>query len=154
MGRRQYKLMQEQRIALTVVQRNVRKYISMKSWVWFYLWMRVKPLISQPRIEDEIRDLKTRSDASVALCKEAVDKAEFLENQHAEYLKDIEDLKAEVEATAGNAASFIENFALITAQKEELEKQFADTEKRWEEEREAYNDMANQKQFADTEKRW
>merc|ERR1711887_290835 len=141
MGRRQYKLMQEQRIALTVVQRNVRKYISMKSWVWFYLWMRVKPLISQPRIEDEIRDLKTRSDASVALCKEAVD--------NAEYLKDIEDLKAEVEATAGNAASFIENFALITAQKEELEKQFADTEKRWEEEREAYNDMANQKKLVE-----
>merc|ERR1712179_347855 len=149
MGRRLFKILQEQRIALTIVQRNVRKYISMKSWIWFYLWMRVKPLISQPRIEDEIRDLKTRSDASVALCKEAVDKAEFLENQHEEYLKDIEDLKAEVEATAGNAASFIENFALITAQKDELEKQLADTQLRWEQEREAYNDMANQKKLVE-----
>merc|ERR1712033_106516 len=71
------------------------------------------------------------------------------ENQHAEYLKDIEDLKAEVEATAGNAASFIENFALVTAQKEELEKQLADTEVRWEQEREAYNDLANQKKLVE-----
>merc|ERR1711970_457728 len=149
MGRRQYKILQEQRIALTVVQRVVRKYMKMKSWIWFYLWMRVKPIINQPRLEDAIRECKTRSDASVALCKEAVDKADFLENQHGELLKDIEDLKAEVEATAGNAASFIENFALITAQKEELEKQFADTEVRWEQEREAYNDMFNQKKLVE-----
>merc|ERR1712121_992 len=149
MGRRKYKILQEQRIALTVVQRNIRKYVSMKSWIWFYLWMRVKPLISQPRLEDMIRECKTRSDASVAACKEAEDKAEFLENQHATLLTDIDDLKAEVEATAGNAAQFIENFALIAAQKEELEKQLADTEVRWEQEREAYNEQANQKKLVE-----
>merc|ERR1711874_568340 len=37
----------------------------------------------------------------------------------------------------------------ITAQKEELEKQLADTEVRWEQEREAYNDMANQKKLVE-----
>merc|ERR1719370_2190143 len=43
MGRREYKILQEQRIALGIVQRTIKKYISMKSWIWFYLWMRVKP---------------------------------------------------------------------------------------------------------------
>merc|ERR1712142_593876 len=47
MGRRKYKILQEQRIALGIVQRTIKKYISMKSWIWFYLWMRVKPLINQ-----------------------------------------------------------------------------------------------------------
>merc|ERR1719206_476483 len=123
MGRRRYKLLQEQRVALTIVQRNVRKYMKMKTWPWFHVWVRVKPLINQPRIEDAINELKVRSDASVAACKEAEDKAIFLENQHGQLLKDIEDLKVEVEATAGNAASFIENFAMIAAQKVELERQ-------------------------------
>merc|ERR1712142_1049603 len=149
MGRREYKIRQEQRIALTIVQRNVRKYIGMKSWIWFYLWSRVKPLINQPNLENAIRDLKVRSDASVGACKEAEDKAEFLENQQAELKADIENLKEEVEATAGNAASFIENFALIGAQKAELEKSLADTEMKFVAEQEAKNEMANQKKLVE-----
>merc|ERR1711915_1068556 len=57
-GRRKYRLLQEQRIALTVVQRNVRKYMGMKTWQWFHLWVRVKPLIGQPRLENAIEDMK------------------------------------------------------------------------------------------------
>merc|ERR1712055_313213 len=149
MGRRKYKILQEQRIALGIVQRTIKKYISMKSWIWFYLWMRVKPLINQPRIEDAIRELKTRSDASVAACKEAEDKAEFLEAQHGQLLKEIEDLKEEVEATAGNAASFIENFALISAEKDELEKKLLNTENLYLAEQDAKNEMANQKKLVE-----
>merc|ERR1712106_503894 len=149
MGRRKFKLLQEQRVALTIVQRNVRKYIGMKSWIWFYLWSRVKPLINKPNIENAIRDLKVRSDASVSACKEAEDKAEFLENQHATLLEDIVSLKQEVEATAGNSAAFIENFALIGAQKAELEKSLADTEMRFIAEQEAKMDLANQKKLVE-----
>merc|ERR1719320_306436 len=58
LGRKAYKILQEQRVALVVVQRNIRKYMSMKSWVWFYLWSRVKPIINKPRIEDEINEIK------------------------------------------------------------------------------------------------
>merc|ERR1719187_723359 len=149
MGKRTFRLLQEQRLALIVVQRNIRKYIGMKSWVWFYLWMRVKPLINQPRIEDAIRELKTRSDASVAACKEAEDKAEFLENQHGELIKEIADLKVEVEATAGNAAAFIENAAMIDAQKAQLEKQLLDCEKAFVLEQEAKNEQFNAKKLVE-----
>merc|ERR1711972_1174468 len=44
---------------------------------------------------------------------------------------------------------FIENFALIAAQKEEAEKAVAATEKRWEAEREAYNEQVNQKKLVE-----
>merc|ERR1712042_77508 len=115
----------------------------------FYLWTRVKPLINQPNLENAIRDQKVGSDASVGACKEAEDKAEFLENQQAELKADIENLKEEVEATAGNAASFIENFALIGAQKAELEKSLADTEMKFVAEQEAKNEMANQKKLVE-----
>merc|ERR1711970_823645 len=149
MGRREYKIRQEQRIALTIVQRNVRKYIGMKSWIWFYLWSRVKPLINQPNLENAIRDLKVRSDASVGACKEAEDKAVFLENQHGTLLEDIVNLKLEVEETAGSAASFIESFALIAAQKEELEKTLKSTGVKFEQEQQAKNELANQKKLVE-----
>merc|ERR1719187_89145 len=149
LGRRKYKILQEQRIALTIVQRVIKKYMSMKSWIWFYLWMRVKPLINQPRIEDAIRELKTRPDASVAACKEAEDKADFLENQHGELIKEIADLKVEVEATAGNAAAFIENAAMIDAQKAQLEKQLLDCEKAFVLEQEAKNEQFNAKKLVE-----
>merc|ERR1712179_357169 len=122
MGRRKFVTMQAQRVALTVVQRNIRKYIGMKNWSWFYLWVRVKPEINKPRIEDAIKEIKVRSDASVAACQEAEDKAIWYENQHAQLLIDIQSLKEEVESTAGNAASFMENFAVIATQKDEVEK--------------------------------
>merc|ERR1711913_155873 len=131
MGRRTYKILQEQRIALTIVQRNVRKYISMKTWPWFYLWMRVKPLINQPRIEDAINELKTRSDASVAACKEAEDKAAFLENQHGQLIKEIDDLKVEVE------------------QKAELERQLQEMETQIGQETSHKNQLAMQKKLVE-----
>merc|ERR1711962_229824 len=134
LGRKAYKILQEQRVALVVVQRNIRKYMSMKSWVWFYLWSRVKPIINKPRIEDEIREIKERSDASVAACKEAEEKAEMLEAQHQKLLADIESMKEEVEKTAGNAAAFIENQAVIAAQKLELEQQLNEASQRYDQE--------------------
>ena len=123
LGRKNFKILQEQRIALTIVQRNIRKYMSLKNWSWFYLWQRVKPMINKPRIEDEIRELKEQSDAAVSACQEAEEKAIMLEEQHEQLLKDIDSLKEEVESTAGNVAVFIENQALIAAQKAELEQQ-------------------------------
>ncbi|CAL4161984.1 unnamed protein product [Meganyctiphanes norvegica] len=149
LGRRTYKILQEQRISLTIVQRNVRKYIGMKNWPWFYVWVRVKPLINQPRIEDAIRELKTRSGASVSACKEAEDKAEFLEAQHGQLKKDIEDLKVEVEATAGNAASFIENFAKIAAQKAELEHQLQEISTQVDQEIAAKDGLVKQKKLVE-----
>merc|ERR1712106_251017 len=110
LGRKTYRILQEQRVALSIVQRNVRKYMKLKTWPWFYIWVRVKPLLNQPRIEDAISELKVRSDASVSLCQEAEEKAVFLEEQHGQLIEEIKAKKEEVESTAGNMASFIENF--------------------------------------------
>jgi len=143
LGRKNYKILQAQRLALVVVQRNIRKYMSMKSWPWFYLWQRVKPLINQPRMDDLIAALRERSDASVSACKEAEDKAIRLEQEHEQMIKDIADLKIDVEQNAGHVAAFVENQALIAAQKAELEGQVNDTIGLYEQEQEAKNEIAH-----------
>ena len=54
LARKDYKKIQEQRLALQVVQRNLRKYMQLRTWPWYKLWQKVKPLLNVSRIEDEI----------------------------------------------------------------------------------------------------
>lgn len=54
LSRKDFFKLQEQRLALEVVQRNLRKYLQLRTWPWYKLWTKVKPLLNVTRIEDEI----------------------------------------------------------------------------------------------------
>lgn len=54
LARKEYKKIQEQRVSLQVVQRNLRKYMQLRTWPWWKLWQKVKPLLNVTRVEDEI----------------------------------------------------------------------------------------------------
>jgi myosin heavy subunit len=52
--RKTFKRLQEQRLALTVVQRALRRYLKLRTWPWWKLWQKVKPLLNASRVEDQI----------------------------------------------------------------------------------------------------
>ena len=54
------------RIGIRIVQRNVRKWCTLRSWPWFRLLGRVKPLIKDHRKEEELEIVQKR-------CKELED---------------------------------------------------------------------------------
>lgn len=54
LSRKEFKKLQEQRVSLQVCQRNLRKYLKLRTWPWYKLWQKVKPLLNVTRIEDEI----------------------------------------------------------------------------------------------------
>lgn len=54
LARREYRVIQEQRTALKICQRNIRKYMVLRTWPWWKLWTKVKPLLNVTRVEDEI----------------------------------------------------------------------------------------------------
>lgn len=54
LSRKEFKKLQEQRLALQVCQRNLRKYLKLRTWPWYKLWQKVRPLLNVTRIEDEI----------------------------------------------------------------------------------------------------
>jgi hypothetical protein len=41
-------------VSLQVVQRNLRKYLKLRTWPWWKLWQKVKPMLNVTRVEDEI----------------------------------------------------------------------------------------------------
>merc|ERR1712142_1148529 len=52
----EYKRMKDQRIGLAVIQRNVRKFFMMRNWSWWKLYIKVQPLLSIARAEDEMKE--------------------------------------------------------------------------------------------------
>lgn len=54
LARKDYKKIQDQRLALQIVQRNLRKYMQLRTWPWWKMWQKVKPLLNVSRVEDEI----------------------------------------------------------------------------------------------------
>jgi len=63
-----YHRLKRQGSAAVVVQRNVRKYLTFKNWLWFQLFNKARPLLTRRKIEEdlkkmetEIKDLKNRN---------------------------------------------------------------------------------------------
>ena len=54
LARKDFKQLQEQRLALQIVQRNLRRYLKLRTWPWWKLWQKVRPLLNATRIEDEL----------------------------------------------------------------------------------------------------
>ena len=53
--RRDFAKRKMQRELMTVVQRNFRKFLTLRHWPWFMLIQKTKPLIGMVNIEEEIR---------------------------------------------------------------------------------------------------
>ena len=52
--KKEYKKMLDQRLAQSVLQRNIKKYLSLRNWPWWKLYTKVKPLLSVARQEVKI----------------------------------------------------------------------------------------------------
>jgi myosin heavy chain 6/7 len=44
--KKEYKRMLDQRLALSVLQRNIKKYLSLRNWPWWKLYAKIKPLLN------------------------------------------------------------------------------------------------------------
>merc|ERR1719411_2179427 len=69
----------DQRELLIVAQRNFRKYMQLRSWGWFLLIQKTRPMIGQPNPEEELRLLEEQANASYGEYKAALDKTAELE---------------------------------------------------------------------------
>ncbi|XP_042857274.1 myosin heavy chain, muscle-like [Penaeus japonicus] len=148
-GRKEYLRLQEQRVSLIVLQRNLKKFMAMSNWSWFIFWQKVKPLINQPRLEDEINKLKDRAEkACQDLDRESTRRKE-LEDSNTNLTEELNNLKVTLESTKGNVSHFIEEMAKLSAQKNELECQLNDASTRLHSEEEARAQMFQSKRIAE-----
>merc|ERR1719494_1723586 len=150
-SRNEFKRLQEQRIALVVVQRNLRKYLKLRTWPWYRLWQQVKPLLNVTRVEDEMRELEERDTQAVEALEKESALRKTLEAKVNHLTQERADVMVTLENTKGNAAEYMEKQAKLATQKADLEAQILELSQRLQSEEEARASLSGGKKKADHE---
>ncbi|KAK0410838.1 hypothetical protein QR680_005352 [Steinernema hermaphroditum] len=121
-----YKRRLDQKVGLVIVQRNIRSWCTLRTWQWFRLYGRVKPLIKGSKKDEEFEALEKK-------CKELEDAISQSGRQLSETQAELQKAQAErqqlqlqVEQERELIAEGDERSAKLLAQKSEAEKQLAE----------------------------
>ena len=76
-GRREYQKRFDQRNLMIVIQRNFRKFMQLRSWGWFIIIQKTKPLIGQENLEDQLKALEDKANEAYGAYKEQIDTKVF-----------------------------------------------------------------------------
>ncbi|UMM42796.1 hypothetical protein L5515_018483 [Caenorhabditis briggsae] len=137
--------------ALKVIQRNVRSWAELRTWVWFKLYGKVKPLINSGKIEAQYEKLQE----TVATLKDTVVQEEEKKRQlqeGAERLnKETADLLAQLEASKGSTREVEERMTAMNEQKVALEGKLGDANKKLEAEEARAVEINKQKKLVEAE---
>ena len=71
--RRDYQKKSDQRELMKVIQRNFRKYMQLRTWGWFIIIQKTKPLIGAVNLEEELRFLEEKANEAYGAYKEQLD---------------------------------------------------------------------------------
>ncbi|XP_051154577.1 myosin heavy chain, muscle isoform X23 [Leptopilina boulardi] len=141
LARKDYKKLQEQRLALQVVQRNLRRYLQLRTWPWWKLWMKVRPLLNATRIEDELAELQEKAKKFEESWIREEKMRKELEELNTKLLEEKTTLLRQLDGDKGSLAEYQEKALKLGAQKADLESQLADITDRFTQEEEARNNL-------------
>ncbi|XP_063608871.1 myosin heavy chain, muscle-like [Penaeus indicus] len=150
-SRIQYKKLQEQRVALIVVQRNLRKYLKLRNWPWYRMWQKVKPLLNVTRVEDEMRALEEKAAKAQEDYEREAKLRKELEAANVTLLEEKNNLMVALESTKGNVADFLDKQSKLQSQKADLEAQLNETTERLQNEEESRNQLFQTKKKLEQE---
>ena len=143
--KKNFKRMLDQKLALGVLQRNTKKYLSLRNWSWWKLYTKVKPLLSvannaaeQKEKEEEAAKVKETLEKEAKLRKE-------MEEQNVKLLQEKNDLFAQLEAERSNNSSVEDRVQKLVIQKSELESQLKELEQRLSQEEGNAGDLEKQR---------
>ncbi|KAK4305104.1 hypothetical protein Pmani_022980 [Petrolisthes manimaculis] len=138
-ARKAFKKLEEQRVALQVVQRSIRQFLKMRSWPWFMLWQKVKPILSVTRIEDEMKALEEKAATARADYERESNLRRELEVANEALIVEKTNLIVALESTRGNVSEYLDKQAKLESHKTDLEAQLSDVSKRLQLEQESHN---------------
>merc|ERR1712038_1395468 len=119
--RKVYNQKHDQKELMKVIQRNFRKYFALRTWGWFIIIQKTKPLIGQINLEDELRMLEEKANASYGAYKDQLDTKKRLEEENVAAKEEIKALIKQIEAEQGNMSQYTDRQAAATAEKTRLE---------------------------------
>merc|ERR1712113_642879 len=117
----------DQRELMKVIQRNFRKYQTLRTWGWFTIIQKTRPLIGQPNPEEELRLLEEKAAATWGKYNEQLETKKKLEAENIQMEEEKKALLKQLEAEQGNMSEYTERQAKASAQRADLEVQLVDS---------------------------
>merc|ERR1712226_581033 len=115
--RKAYQKKADQRELMKVIQRNFRKYMVLRTWGWFIIIQKTKPLIGQENLEDQLKALEEQANQSYGKYEEAINVTKELEADGIKVKEEITALTKQLEAEQGNLSQYQERQAKANATK-------------------------------------
>ncbi|ETN77931.1 hypothetical protein NECAME_10688 [Necator americanus] len=141
----------EQVEATKVLQRNVRNWAMLRTWSWFKLYGKVKPLIQSGKIEEQYEKLQE----TVSALKDSLQQQEEMKlaiEANAERVqKEISELLTQLEATRGSNTEIEERMTMMNEQKSTLEGKVAEASAKLEAEEAAAAELTKEKKRYEAE---
>merc|ERR1719188_2875180 len=104
--RREFQKKSDQRELMKVIQRNFRKYMTLRTWGWFIIIQKTKPLIGQINLEDELRMLEEAADAKFGAYEEQLKTKARLAEENVLIQEETKALIKQLEAEQGNLSQY------------------------------------------------
>merc|ERR1712002_18065 len=123
-----YKKKHDQRELIKVCQRNFRKYLALRSWGWFVIIQKTRPMIGQPNPEQELRELEEKCNATYGAYEEAINVTKELEAENIKIKEETAALNKELSAKSGDMAVYQERQAKASEMKANAEGELADAQ--------------------------
>merc|ERR1719330_1732741 len=119
----------DQRELMKVCQRNFRKYQTLRSWGWFIIIQKTKPLIGQINLEDELRILEEAANSAYGAYDEAITVTKTLEAANIAIQEEQKALTKQLESEQGNLSQYQERQAKAAVLKADTEAQLEEAQK-------------------------
>merc|ERR1739836_265762 len=113
----------DQRELMKVIQRNFRKYQTLRSWGWFIIIQKTRPLIGQINLEEELRILEEKATSAYGAYEEALNVTKQLEAENKAIEEEKVALTKQLESEQGNLSQYQERQAKAAGMKADMENQ-------------------------------
>merc|ERR1719232_717949 len=123
--RKVFQVKYDQRELMKVVQRNFRKFMSMRNWGWFIIIQKTRPLIGQINLEQELAMLEEKANSAFGAYQEALQVTKDLEGEIKDIEKEKVALTKQLEAEQGNLSVYTDRQAKAATLKATLENDLA-----------------------------
>uniref|UniRef100_F1KQ55 Myosin-3 n=1 Tax=Ascaris suum TaxID=6253 RepID=F1KQ55_ASCSU len=144
LGLCEYKRRVQQQSGLLTLQRNVRAWCTLRTWEWFKLYGRVKPMLKAGKITEEMEKLTDQ----IKQLEQTLQKEEGNRKDLEKQVKVLMDEKAalfeNLEKEKANLAESEERYAKLNAAKVELERQLNELSERIADMEDRQNEMGRQ----------
>merc|ERR1711981_401695 len=134
----------DQRELMKVIQRNFKKFMTLRNWGWFVIIQKTRPLIGQANLEEELRMLEEQAQGAYGAYVEALEVTKNLEGESVTIKEEISALTKQLESEQGNLSQYQERQAKAAAMKADTENQLEKAQKEL-----AQQEIARQEKTAD-----